>query len=55
MGSINMDNYADSVTFIYRDSVEKHITAGCLHDWAKKIYSGCSYCFASSFTVVRLI
>ena len=27
MGSINVDNYADGVTFIHRDSVEKHITA----------------------------
>ena len=42
MGSINVDNYADGVTFIHRDSVEKHITAGGLQEWAKKIYSGCS-------------
>ena len=42
MGSINVDNYADGVTFIHHDSAEKHITAGGLHDWAKKIFSGCS-------------
>ena len=42
MGSINKDNYADGVTFIYRYSVETHITAGGLQDWAKKIHSGCS-------------
>ena len=42
MKSINVDNFADGVTFIHRDSVENHITAGGLHDSAKKIYSGCS-------------
>ena len=42
MESINVDNYADDVIFIHRDNVEKHITAGCLHDWSKEIYSGCS-------------
>ena len=55
MESINADNYADGVTFIHRDSVEKHITAEGLHGWAKKIYSGCSYCFTSNVSVVRLI
>ena len=42
MGSINVKNYGDGVTFIHRDSVQKHIAAGGLHDWAKTIYSGCS-------------
>ena len=42
MGSISVDNYGDGVTFIHRDSVEKHITAGGVYDWAKKIFSGCS-------------
>ena len=36
MGSINVDNYADGVTFIYRYSVEKHITAGGLQDWLRR-------------------
>ena len=31
-----MDSYADGVTFIYRDSVEKHITAGGLHDGLRR-------------------
>ena len=41
-GSISVDNYGDGVTFIHRDSVEKHITAGGVYIWAKKIFSGCS-------------
>ena len=37
-----LNTFDNCVTFIHRDSVEKHITAGGLHDWAKMIYSGCS-------------
>ena len=47
MGSINVGNYADGVRFIHRDSEKKNITAGCLRNWAKKIYSGCSQRFCS--------
>ena len=32
MGSINVANYADGVTFIHRDSAGKHITAEGLQD-----------------------
>ena len=28
-------------------TMKKKITAGCLRNWAKKIYSGCPQCFCS--------
>ena len=55
IGSINVDNYTDGVTFIHRDSVEKHIAAGGLYDWAEKIFSSCSQCSTSIVSVVSLI
>ena len=51
-GSVNVESYPDDVTSIDLANVEKHIKAGGLLDWAKKIYSGGSSSSALNVSVI---
>ena len=51
-GSVDVESYPDDVTSIDLANVEKHIKAGGLLDWAKKIYSGGSSSSALNVSVI---